>query len=334
MLNIRTCGKTDAEYEAIVAIHNAVMPRNTVTVKEWKHWDKARNPDFMYHREVVELDGKIVAVGFYRQFQWSYHPDKYGWETVVYPEYEGRGIRKAHYEHVMKILAERNPLAITSELLADMSPALQFLEENGFREIMRYEMSQLEIDTFDASGFTGLPGKMREAGIRITTVKELAETDPDWKHKIYELDWELEQDVPSAEPPVKSTFEQFNKSAVENPNFLPEGWFVALDGDQYVGESSLWLSQSNKEKLETGLTGVVRSHRRKGIATALKVRAIDFARQRGVKFIETDNEENNPMYQINVMLGFKALPPAIEFEKQLREETAKDDDKAKEEIPA
>ncbi len=321
MFNIRNCEKTDAEYEAIVAIHNAVMPLHPATVKEWKHWDKSRNPDYMYHREVIELAGEIAAFGFYRQTRWSFHPDKYYWETLVHPDYEGQGIRKAHYEHVMGVLAERNPLAVTSEVLADMSHALQFLKEYGFQEIMRYPISQLEVDSFDESKFTGLPEKMREAGIRITTVKELAETDPDWKHKIYELSCVLAQDVPSAEPYVKITFEEFDKGSFENPNYLPEGWFVALDDDQYVGESSLWLSQSDEKKLETGLTGVARSHRRKGIATAMKVRGIDFARQRGVKNIVTDNEENNPMYQINVMLGFKPLPAAIEFEKQLREET-------------
>lgn len=36
-----------------------------------------------------------------------------------------------------------------------------------------------------------------------------------------------------------------------------------------------------------------------------------------IKFIETDNEENNPMYQINMKLGFEPLPAWVDYEKTL-----------------
>lgn len=75
--------------------------------------------------------------------------------------------------------------------------------------------------------------------------------------------------------------------------------------------------QADKGKFLTGLTGVVANHRRKGIAAALKLRAIKYAHQHGVKVIETGNEENNPIYQINLMLGFQPQPAWIDFEKVL-----------------
>ncbi len=52
---------------------------------------------------------------------------------------------------------------------------------------------------------------------------------------------------------------------------------MAVDGDEYVGMSNLWDDRAS-DALYTGLTGVKRSHRRRGIATALKVRAIAYAR--------------------------------------------------------
>ena len=36
-----------------------------------------------------------------------------------------------------------------------------------------------------------------------------------------------------------------------------------------------------------------------------------------IKFIETDNEENNPMYQINLKLGYEPLPAWVDYEKKL-----------------
>ena len=57
-----------------------------------------------------------------------------------------------------------------------------------------------------------------------------------------------------------------------------------------------------------------------GIATALKLHAIRFAKKEGIELIETENEENNPMYQLNVQLGFRPLPAWVEFEKTLQEE--------------
>jgi len=152
------------------------------------------------------------------------------------------------------------------------------------------------------------------------TPAELENIDPQWRHKLHLLDSELEQDVPSPDAPKKTSFEDFEKHILKNPNFIADAFFVALDNGEIVGESSLWVSETDRERLITGSTGVGRSHRRRGIATALKLHAIVYARQHGIKIIVTDNEENNAMYQINLMLGFEPQPTWIVFEKTLRAE--------------
>jgi hypothetical protein len=47
------------------------------------------------------------------------------------------------------------------------------------------------------------------------------------------------------------------------------------------------------------------------------VAVIAYAQQRGATRIVTNNEENNPMYQINVKLGFKPTPAWLELHKRL-----------------
>jgi len=57
-------------------------------------------------------------------------------------------------------------------------------------------------------------------------------------------------------------------------------------------------------------------YRQRGIATALKVKAAEFAQQVGAATIMTMNEESNPMYQLNVQLGFKPLPTWITYKRE------------------
>ena len=50
---------------------------------------------------------------------------------------------------------------------------------------------------------------------------------------------------------------------------------------------------------------------------SLKVKAYSALKEKGVKIIRTDNEENNPMYLINVALGFKPEPFGHEYQKDI-----------------
>lgn len=62
---------------------------------------------------------------------------------------------------------------------------------------------------------------------------------------------------------------------------------------------------------------MVRTHRHQKIATALKVLAQQKVIEYGAKTIITDNEENNPMYQINLKLGFEPKPAWLSYQKIL-----------------
>ncbi len=319
-MHIRPFSFDDADYRAIVDIANAIEPDNPSSVTAWKHFDSNRQKQHVFRRFVAERPaarekpGEVVAVATYGHTHWSYAPDKYFVNVQVDPEAQNSGIGSTLYDFVMGELQPREPAKLVSYTREDRPVAIRFLERRGFRQVMRIPVSRLESAAFDADSFTEKIARVEQSGIAIKTLRELSEEDADWKRKAYELEWECAQDVPTTDPLTKQPFEQFEKRTLGSPNLLPDAWFVAVDGDRYVGLSVLWKNLATDSLLETGLTGVVRSHRRRGIATAMKVRAIQYAQENGGAAIVTDNEENNPMFQLNLQLGFEPQPAHLDFE--------------------
>jgi len=321
-LTIRPFEATDAEYAAIVAVSNAAWPEDPGSVESWKHRDKTRDPKYLFQRLVGEVAGKIIAYGGYGESAWSYQPGKYWLDYTIHPDHQGRGHDHAFYNHLIETLSERNPVTLVSDAREDEIDKIRLLTANGFKQVMRYARSLLEVPSFDPEPFAASMEKTRQAGLTIHPLAELQKQDAGWMEQLYELEWDILKDVPSPDPLTKEPFEQFKKG-LTHPDFRPDSWFIGLDGDQWAGLSMIWISSANPVKVYTGLTGVLRPYRRKGLATAMKVRAITFVQQHlGHKFIETDNEENNPMYQLNLQLGFKPAPAWLDFKKVLREKEA------------
>lgn len=307
---------TDQEYETMSAISYAVWPDHPTTVEEYKHTDKTWNHEkYLFQRVIVWLNGKAVGAGSYYEPAWTYRPGKYYVEIEVHPDYQGRGLGKVWYRYVMDKLAERGADTIIITTREDKPRSIRFLQDREYKMIMREPRSELYVPSFDFEAFAWTDQKMTQEGIALVSLAELAEHDTNWKHNLNELLWELDKDVPADEPPTKMTVEEMEKEWLSRLNFDPQAKFVALHGKQYVGYSGIWPSLADSKRSGTGLTGVVRSHRRKGVATALKTAVIRYAHQTGIEHIVTENEENNPMYQLNLQLGYKPCPAWLEYKK-------------------
>lgn len=317
MLAIRPFDFSDVDYDTLVAIDTIAAPEFPMTVADWQHADQNRNPDDYFRRDLIMLEGQPVAYAECKQFAHYVADRKYFFDVVVLPDYDDPAIYAAYQSHLLAVLADRNPAVLITGTLDDRAVCMAFLASDGFVQVMREQFSELDLTAFDGTSFADIPARIADRGIAIVSLPELQARDPEWKQKLYELDWTLTQDVPASSPPVKPPLEEFERKRLGGPNYAPDCWFVALDGEQLVAQSYVIVNASLPDTLYTGLTGVRREYRRQGIATALKLRVIDYARQAGITTIVTSNEAHNPMLQLNVALGFRPKPAWVTYEKQV-----------------
>lgn len=315
-LRIRPMNESDADYEATAGIWTANWPEYPKTAEMYRRSYEMRAPVSIIGRLIAEDGDSVVATGYFREESDNVASGKFLLYAQVRPDAQGRGIGSALFASLLEHLVVHEPTILSSFTREDHEAGRAFLEKRGFRVSMREQDSELDLSEWDASRFDEAVERVRDSGVEILPASELAERDPDWKRKAWELHGEIIPDVPDDDVLTNEPFEEFEKS-FRHPDFMPEGYFLALDGDRYVGMSSVWKRHSKEGELYTRLTGVVRSHRRRGIATALKVRAHEFARSIGASTIVTDNEENNPMYDLNVTFGFRPTKAWLQFRKEL-----------------
>lgn len=200
----------------------------------------------------------------------------------------------------------------------NMPATAPFLAARGFHELERYRTSVQEPATVDLSGLDAFRSRLDRA--RIKTVDYPSIDSPAAREELYRATMPIWRDMPHEshvdwqDPPLKT----FLRGIFERPSVLLDSLFVALDGERIVGQS--YLMRRPDGDAEVGDTGVLRSHRRRGIARVLKMMVTRYAAQRGIKRIHTDNRaDNKGMLAINRELGFVPGEEIVIFEKTLRD---------------
>ena len=306
---------TDA-YKDLATFRNVVEPEYPVTANELRHWYENRDPKTVSRRFVLYDQSRIVAAGELGQNPWMYHPKKFYLDVSVHPEVRSRGIGGALFDHLTVELVAFDPLLVRAQARENRPAALHFVQKRGFTEETREWESRLALDTFEAEDVA-----LQVEDITFKTLKELTVTDPDHRRKLFGLEFSAGADAPYPDAPTQPDFTAWQKTFFERPNFTPEAHLVALSGDEYVGMNSLNVTENEEGVLYNGLTGVRREYRRRGIARALKVKNLLWAKRNGYEVVKTWNDATNEgMLELNIALGFVKQPAWIGFKKVLREE--------------
>lgn len=319
-------GSGDADYETLARLRTLTEPEYPVTAGEIRRHDALRDPRARAQRWLADdpATGETVGSGGYGQGEWNYHPQRFMVGVTVRPDRLNRGVATALYETITAALAPLDPLSLRAHCREDRDPAVDFLTRHGFAETMREWESRLNVAAFDLAPFAGADARVAEEGITIRTLAELKREigDETALRKLWELDNTCSADAPFDEPFTGIGHDAYVRRLVSDPHHRPDAFFIAVapGADEWAGVSMLFHRASD-DHLDTGLTGVRRAWRRKGIALALKLRAIAYAQSVGAPVIRTENATTNQaMLSINEALGFAKQPAWITFVKRVGDE--------------
>lgn len=126
-----------------------------------------------------------------------------------------------------------------------------------------------------------------------------------WFKKYIDFLWELAKDAPGMEGKSCPKLEQMRHLLFEKMD--PAGSILILDGEKWVAMSL--VIRETEEVYYNSLTGVSRTYRGKRLSLAAKVKAAEFAKNQGAKYLRTHNASNNErMLAVNQKMGYKPKP--------------------------
>ncbi|MCB8933550.1 MAG: GNAT family N-acetyltransferase [Chthonomonadaceae bacterium] len=283
--------QTDRDWELAVAFRNANQPTQPLTVAEAREADEVRARHGFSEQFLMVEDGTPVAVGGVVKAFWTAKPSYYLYacpdpgHSDRYSEFlQAVETRAASFADATWTVRGRSDCPWT----VDVPPTL------GYRITQSNPALRLDLD--DVPQHAGL--------CAIVSVPEFARQRPEsWERDVWRLEMDLMHDVPLPEPFQDVPFEQF-QARLQSPHVDLEAHFLAMIDGEPIGLTQLYINHADPTIGTTGLTGVLRAHRRKGIARDLKLHAMRWAASAGIRRIFTDTEEANPMGLLNRQLGF------------------------------
>jgi GNAT superfamily N-acetyltransferase len=278
--------ETDADLAGWCDVWTAITPREPISVDEVKQC-LARQPERLYI--VAEQARRIVGLGFAGP---SDSPGRLALAVRVLTEAHRCGLGSQLYEQVLSHAREQKPEWVSGLVSGADPDSLAWATRRGFEEYGR----DVELIR-ELRGDEAFPAPADFAIVEVT---------PDLREAAYALTREAWEDLPTGFAVRTPDFDEWLAEDLAGPIA-----FAALDDGEVVGFAAL-MARDAPGLLEHGLTATRRSHRRRGIATALKQTQIGWAAANGYRELITFTQDGNEgMQAINLALGYEPQPPWI-----------------------
>ena len=322
MTKINKFTETDFEFAEIARIYNLVSHDDKEHVDDLKDAWAIRDQSLIRDRLFLYQDSTVIGYLGYGQGRGHNKQNCY-FNIFMDTDYNGNGYRKLLYEEMLKEVQAFNCNRLYMSIYEheNYDESKKLLINNGFKNDFKVRESSLDLGSVVLDKYSSLIGKLDSNGIQFYDAKNEMKDFPDHYKKLEELMWNYFQDMPMPEgiTHTRMSFDQFIKYQNRFEKKLYGIQIIAVIGEKYIGATDIYVKpKCDPHKAWTGSLGVLREYRRQGIATALKVKAFEKLKEKGVKQVRTDNEENNPMYLINVALGFKPEPYCYEYQKEIK----------------
>ena len=330
MTTVETHPFRPEDREAIVAIGNRDRPPHRHnTAAAWERMDARRKPELVDIRLVAADPRTGEAVAFLDASDLNTTgfkmKDVCDFSLVVCHEYRGRGIGGMLYEKALDFARERGAKRMVTSFRewTPQEPAIAFLQGRGFAEQERETPSFLDLTAWDAAPYQDALAQAAAYGAEIVTLAALGDSEEN-RRRYYDLEEPLIYDIPrrDEQPFTFEPYDDWLRFVVERPEWRPDLVLLAVKGGAWIGECHVVPKLESPHVGMQWLTGVLKNHRGHGVATALKVRAYELAREAGVTTVTTENHEDNaPMLAINRKFGFQPEPTMVSYNKVLDAES-------------
>lgn len=161
---------------------------------------------------------------------------------------------------------------------------------------------ELVVDAVDAARFAPLLCHLAADGVTFTTLLAAQAEHPDWLERFTSLDNATRSEA--GDPAVPRTTEAMQER-MASLQLEPAACILALRGDHWIGYTLLAPKVSEDRRLQQSWTGVRANYRRRGIATALKVLGIEYARAHGfVRIVTATRAQNTASIALSTRVGF------------------------------
>jgi mycothiol synthase len=278
--------ENEADMSGWCEVWTAITPRDPITVEQIRG-RLERQPWRLYL--VAEEDG-FVGLGFVGPTD---SPGRIAVGVRVLPQSRRRGLGSQLFEQALAHALEQEPKWLSGQVSGADPDALAWAQRRGFVEYGR-EVELVRHLRHDE------PPPPEVEGIEIVKV------EPELHDAVYGLTREAWEDLPLSFTVDTPDLDTWLEEDLAGPIA-----FAALDDGEVVGFAAL-MARDAPGLLEHGLTTTRRTHRRRGIATALKQTQIAWAAANGYRELVTYTEEaNEGMQAINLGLGYEPQPPWI-----------------------
>lgn len=290
--------------ERIVEIANSRESESVpLTVERYRAEYAEESLEHPGERYVAMQDGRIIGYGSFHWAWWTGDPGIYAATACVDPAGRRQGIGTRLFHCLRERLQLRGAYRLT-DWVGETSAGRSFATRLGFQETGQIVQDYLlKIPEAEVSALYAMKERLSREGVRIAPLSELPRKDPVFLRALQRL-WTDAEEEPASPEERETAFDAWQQQMMHAAGLSPETHWIAMEGEHPVGTT--FLKQLSADAYENDYTGVAIAHRGRGIATALKLHAIEWAQQQGVTWFLTNSEINNhAMIAIHLRLGYR-----------------------------
>ncbi len=320
-VKIKKFKETDKEFIELARIDNLVNHDFVSHPDDDKNSWNIRDKKLIRDRILLYNNKTLIGAIYYSQGRGENRRTAF-FTMNIDPNYNNEENRQLLYKKMLNEIKLFNCNKILTSSIYDhpnYKLCEEFLIKDGFKLVQTNREYSCDIREIDLKKYKPLVMQLESEGFIFYDSRDEMKNFPEHYKKLEKLIWTYSKDFPIPDG-IKHTRMPFEEAMKKQIDFEKNSYgveVVCVKNNEYIASTDISVYQSEPHKAWTGSLGVLKKFRRRGIATSLKIKAIERLLKKGISEVRTDNEKNNPMYKINLALGFKPVPFSLEYMKEL-----------------